>query len=426
MCAIRYRKNIDCLREEELHSFREALAAMYALPSSDPNSFARQASFHGGPPISYCQHGAPGFFTWHRAEVKAFEDALRSVGCDISLPFWDWSSGPSTGVPEACRDPSYVDRDGTSVPNPLYRGPRAAGGQTVRRSDIDTTPFDDLATTAQTAMSASTFSSFQSQINGVHGGVHVRVGGDMGSVPTASYDPIFFLHHANVDRLWARWQATHPGPLSSSEATNQLPPFTRPFTTQWQTGADVESVDALGYRYLWFCLFLPPIWLWEVAVIPWPPPVKLRAVSARLVFKTDKMQPIPVEIRAFVNQPRANARTKTIGNPAFAGAIGFIGHAGEVAPEEIDAEHCEECARLGHTLEHDHHGHHAHVHPMHDGGHEHDVEERRFDVELDVTETLRDLEEDAEEFTLKLVAVDANGDEVKDEVLLDEIELVAD
>jgi hypothetical protein len=52
VAAIRYRKNLDCLTDDELHDLREALAAMYTLPVSDPNSFARQASFHGGPPTS--------------------------------------------------------------------------------------------------------------------------------------------------------------------------------------------------------------------------------------------------------------------------------------------------------------------------------------------------------------------------------------
>ena len=78
---MRYRKNINCLSADELHDLREALAAMYALPAADPNSFATLASFHGGPPITYCAHGAPGFFTWHRAYLLAFENALRSVGC---------------------------------------------------------------------------------------------------------------------------------------------------------------------------------------------------------------------------------------------------------------------------------------------------------------------------------------------------------
>jgi Common central domain of tyrosinase len=422
---MRYRKNIDCLREEELHTLRETLVTMYGLPASDPNSFSKQASFHGGPPTSYCQHGSPGFFTWHRAEAKAFEDALRAVGCEVALPYWDWSSGPSTGVPEACRHPTYEDRDGNTVTNPLYSGPRAAEGQTVRSAGIDSTAFDELAASAQAAMTSTSFSSFQNLINGVHGSVHVRVGGDMGAVPTASYDPIFYLHHANIDRLWARWQITHPALLPASEAANPLPPFTRPFTTQWQTGSDVVSTDAMGYRYLSFCLFVPPIRIWELAVIPWPVSVRDQLSSARLVFKSEEMMPSAVEIRAFVNQPRAAAGTKTIGNDAFAGAVGFIGHAGEVSSEEIEAEHCEECARLGHTDEHDHHhdhGGHAREHSNRPDHHEPGVERERFDVELDVTKALRRLD-DAEEFTLKLVAVDADGDEVKDNVRIDEIEL---
>lgn len=426
--TIRYRKNIDCLTDDELHEFRETLATMYALPASDPNSFARQASFHGGPPTAYCRHGAPGFFTWHRAEMKAFEDALRSLGCDLMLPFWDWSSGPSTGVPAACREPTYVNRSGDTVPNPLHSGPRAGGGQTVRRPDIDTTAFDGLATQAQTAMSATTFSSFQGQVNSVHGGLHVTVGGDMQSVPTASYDPIFYLHHANVDRMWARWQLDHPGPLPASEATFQLPPFTRPFTTQWQQGSDVESTDALGYRYRTFCFYLPPIVIWEIVVIRLPRTIRDLMRSARLVFKTNKMQPRPLEVRVFVDQPRATARTKTIGNPSFAGAFGFMGHEDGMTGIDVDAVHCLECARLGHTRDHARHVEHAHVHPAEHEGHEHGAPkieaEERFDLELDVTEALRNVEAETEEIPIKLVAVDGSGDQVDaEDVLLEDVEL---
>src|SRR4029079_15889074 len=40
-----------------------------------------------------------------------------------------------------------------------------------------------------------------------HGAVHVRTGGEMRSIGTSARDPIFWLHHANVDRLWNRWLA---------------------------------------------------------------------------------------------------------------------------------------------------------------------------------------------------------------------------
>jgi len=444
MAGIGYRKNITCLTSDELHDLREALAAMYLLPASDPNSFAFQATFHGGPPTSYCRHGAPGFFTWHRAELKAFEDALQAVNCDVMLPYWDWSTGPSTGVPAACGDATYVNRSGTTVPNPLYAGPRNSAGMTVRGASLATTAFDDLAVSVQGAMSEPSFSSFQNLINGPHGSVHGRVGGDMCCVPTASYDPIFFLHHANVDRIWARWQILHPGPLPAAEANWELPPFNRPFATQWQRGSDVESTDALGYRYRTLCFRLPPIHIWEVVLFPWPVELRERFERARLVVKSTRMQEQAIEVRVFVNQPKANVRTKTIGNPAYAGAVGFMGHGGAA---DVDAAHCVECARLGHTHDHaahaaqpaphdhDHdHGHDDHDHddgPAHDhdhgsGGHGPASADERFDVELDLSAALRAVEGD-EDVTIKLVAVDVDGNEVPAEgVFVDEIVLDVD
>jgi tyrosinase len=432
----RYRRNIDCLSEDELHELRETLAAMYQLPASDPNSFARLASFHGGPPaMGYCRHGAPGFFTWHRAYVKAFEDALRNVGCQLMLPYWDWSSGPSTGVPPACRDAMYVNRAGVTVPNPLYSGPNASGGQTARRPDINTTAYDDLAATAQTALTASTFDTFQSQINGVHGGVHVRTGGDMSSVPTAAYDPIFFLHHANCDRLWAKWQATHPGQTPAIELAYQLDPFNRPFSISWQTGADVDSTLALGYAYRSFCLIFPPIRLWELVQFRLPIWVRDRMTSARLVVKAHHMQPDPFEVRVFLDQPRAGARTKTVGTAGFAGTIGFLGHpgAGHHEPDPVD---CPECLALGHTHDHAAHASSAAAH-MRDATEAHDHREdspapdhrpgERFDVAVDLTDAVRRLDREREEVELKLVAIGVDGAQIADDdVLFEGIELEID
>ena len=52
------------------------------------------------------------------------------------------------------------------------------------------------------------FYPFSGNVYGTpHGDVHVGVGGWMGSVPTAAQDPIFWLHHCNIDRLWNRWLA---------------------------------------------------------------------------------------------------------------------------------------------------------------------------------------------------------------------------
>jgi hypothetical protein len=54
----------------------------------------------------------------------------------------------------------------------------------------------------------------QSLDQNIHGTVHVFVGNGqgMGSVPWAAGDPIFWMHHSNIDRLWVSWNQTHTNP----------------------------------------------------------------------------------------------------------------------------------------------------------------------------------------------------------------------
>ena len=253
-------------------------------------------------------------------------------------------------------------------------------------------------------MTEADFGSFQSQINGVHGSVHVRTGGDMGDVPTAAYDPIFYLHHANIDRLWADWQTAHPGALPAGEAGFELQPFPRPYSLQWQTGSDVESTAALGYRYRRFCFWFPPFKVWEVVAIDWPFREAVVPQSVRVVLKAHHMQPEPVEIRAFLDQPDASARTQTIGNPSFAGAVAFFGH-GSADPHGEKPP-----AATGHDA---HAGHGETPRPAPQRG----VKER-FDLELNITAALRARNAEGGTVALKLVAVDGDGNEVPGEKLI--------
>jgi hypothetical protein len=85
-----------------------------------------------------------------------------------------------------------------------------------------------------------------------HDGVHQSIGGNMASVDLSSRDPIFFLHHANVDRLWSSWNAR--GNANSSEAMWRNFAFNRNFLTgggaAWDVSVgDLNSTPALGYRY---------------------------------------------------------------------------------------------------------------------------------------------------------------------------------
>lgn len=67
-------------------------------------------------------------------------------------------------------------------------------------------------------LSSSNITEFNNILNtgvkpgalGLHGGGHQGVGGDMSDFFSSPGDPIFYLHHAQIDRLWTQWQQIDP------------------------------------------------------------------------------------------------------------------------------------------------------------------------------------------------------------------------
>jgi len=396
---IQYRRNINCLTSNQLHDLREALAILYSLPQSSPNSWLHVAGLHGEPSPAWCIHGAPGFATWHRAYLLALEGALHCLNPDVTVPFWDWSSSETTGLPPACSSEAYINRSGDSLPNPLYAGPLPPGGpgaMTERRSDIDTTSFGDLATTAQNAMGNPDFVSFQNALNSVHGSVHGRIGGDMGSVPYAAFDPIFWLHHANVDRLWAAWQAGHPGALPADESSLTLEPFLEPCTTSSYVGSDMLSTEALGYRYTRFCLVFVGIFDLKPIRLRIEPRWRERLDVAKLVIRTRQMQRDTFDLRVFVNEPGAGPGTGIEDNSSYAGSFGVFGMT--PIPRSSKKKSKTKGARKSHDAM-----------PM---GMPMEMRGEDFDMQLDVTEALRKALTRRSAPILTLVAVDPNGKRV--------------
>ncbi len=76
----------------------------------------------------------------------------------------------------------------------------------------------------------------------IHAGVHNAVGGDMAdkSSPT---DPLFWLHHANIDRIWAKWQTSHNAtPPNLTEKLKPSPIFKIKVK-------EVQNIASLNYKY---------------------------------------------------------------------------------------------------------------------------------------------------------------------------------
>ena len=166
-----------------------------------------------------CEHGTPWFFAWHRLYLLLFEKQLQAAATDpdLRLPYWDYTDTGHLAMPAEFTQPTYKDGAGVDQPNPLYEDRRApewrAGGVTL---DSNSTNVDDLLNNEKA------FASYQSGVEqGVHGNVHCSVAtgcpvADMGSVPYSANDPIFWIHHANIDRLWSCWSVL-PGRTTPSD-----------------------------------------------------------------------------------------------------------------------------------------------------------------------------------------------------------------
>jgi tyrosinase len=87
------------------------------------------------------------------------------------------------------------------------------------------------------------YEQFREAIENYHGDAHVWVGGHMGNLPFAAFDPIFWAHHCMIDRIWRIWQLEHPGASFPETLRNKtMTPFNL-------TAGAVLDPTTLGYDY---------------------------------------------------------------------------------------------------------------------------------------------------------------------------------
>jgi hypothetical protein len=189
------------------------------------------------------------FLPWHRLYVLQFEDIIRKISGEpkFTLPYWNYTDAVSRALPMQFR----LKND--AVWKPLYRDSRNA--ETNAGTPIDKAPnalpIDLGAMKSPTYQGTDADAGFCANLdNAPHGSVHVDVGNTrgMGRVPWAANDPIFWLHHCNIDRIWASWNKAGGTNPSDQNFKNEQ------FTFVDGIGAKVtrragEALDTNGYVY---------------------------------------------------------------------------------------------------------------------------------------------------------------------------------
>ncbi|MBJ7515951.1 MAG: tyrosinase family protein [Stenotrophomonas sp.] len=229
---VRVRRNIATmsLDDPDLVAFRSFVEEMRGRDQSNAPSWIKFADIHGNSnDFNHCQHGNWYFLPWHRAYLDMYEQAVIELTghTGFALPYWDWST--QRAYPPAFIDPLYQGRpnalfspfagdDMRQERKPVPSLPPAETGLVKINGLLDATilenfgggrPFDETVMPPRAQHNVLPIwlgrrGAVSELESGPHNYVHDEVNGYMG-FPAAARDPLFFAHHANVDRIWENW-----------------------------------------------------------------------------------------------------------------------------------------------------------------------------------------------------------------------------
>ena len=332
---------------------------MQGFSGSDNRSWIYWAEFHGFNRYE-CWHGARVagtsfpydlFLPWHRAYLVFFDNAARDQDPDAVLPWWDWTSDVShqSGLPAAY----------TAGGPALQSGPiPAINGAPERRTARNPGDPADLPTPerVEEVLNLTDFRDFSNQLQDIHDSIHGWVGGYMGAIATAAFDPVFWAHHAMIDRLWYLWQLRH--------GVNNIPAeYLDKALFPGYTVQQVLDVRALGYDYAAAAVAagtdVPPGAAGsDAGEVPDPAPIEeptppttgpkytsetlkvgaLDATASRVDIEFHRVDHAGAsyEGRVYLNNPQADEGTG-YDDPSYAGSYHIFGHGGCLG----DPGHCD-------------------------------------------------------------------------------------
>src|SRR5712672_1780743 len=223
---VRIRKNANALTPGERNRF---VAAFAQLNNQGLGRFADFRNMHTN--VSSPQaHGAPGFLPWHRAYLLDLERGLQAIDPSVALPYWRFDKpAPNIFKLDFFGASDALGTVQFSATNPLQFW-KTDGVQGINRRPLFNTAVapPGLLTETQTLGIGNQYKSFRTMEGNPHGSAHVSFGGSIQDPATAPKDPLFFLLHCNVDRLWAKWQRQNGRFDPSVAASYDSNPASRP------------------------------------------------------------------------------------------------------------------------------------------------------------------------------------------------------
>jgi tyrosinase len=200
------RKNIQTLwnanpSDPVISTYKNAVAAMKALPSSDPRSWEAQAQLH----FNKCIHRNWLWLPWHRVYLLYLERICRKLTGDqnFALPYWNWNTHPA--IPDPFWDTSSPLFDSNRAVTQTTQASAFIIGTSVLQGILSETNFNLFASGPPPTSDLHQGPDATSGLEATpHNGIHGFIGGDMGSF-LSPRDPVFYMHHNMCDCMWAHW-----------------------------------------------------------------------------------------------------------------------------------------------------------------------------------------------------------------------------
>ena len=241
--AISYRKGFTELTDNERSRLGQALNQLYNNGTAgnliDSNADLHKDNFLNG------IHWGPAFLPWHRDFLRKLELEIQKIHSDLTLPYWDWTRQDSRDLDQGPWKSIFGGRNNTG-------GMFDHWGYT-RHSSPRQEVLPSLSTVIK-ELKAPTFQEFRILETGSHVPGHTWTGGTMASAESPR-DPLFYLHHCNLDRLWAIWQLNNQGidqytldSIDSDRVSQAAVPLNDPMIGG-ATPLSMLDHEALGYLY---------------------------------------------------------------------------------------------------------------------------------------------------------------------------------